>query len=229
MKLSLIPVSGLLSQDDLQSLNALGDELKDTYAKRQVFRTDTEARVSVLNDLKYATPAAKYWQSVREQMVMLDALAALSFDYRRNETAVKRHTRKLETLTDDLDIEETKIDLDECEWKRTAMESQAKDRIRELKMWSKIKAEVDNGTFDTENVNTHQLVSYTLRFANAVAAANPNSMSPAEATNMYGLLQTSLRRCSEEGVLEQVTPLLPECIAKQLKGNGQIGDNDGLH
>lgn len=219
MKLSLIPQSGLLSQTDLESLNALGEELKNAYAKRQVFRTDTEARVSVLNDLKYPTPASKYWQSVREQMVMLDALAALSFDYRRNETAVKRQARKLETLTDELDIEEVKIDLDECEWKRTAMESQAKDRIRELKMWSQIKAELDDGSFDSENVNAHQLVSYTVRFANAVAAANPNSTSPAEATNMYGLLQTALRRCGEEGVLDQVIPKLPDCITKQLKSN----------
>lgn len=220
MKLSLIPASGLLTADDLQSLNALGEELKDAYLKRQVFRTDTEARVSVLNDLKHPTPAAKYWQSVREQMVMLDALAALSFDYRRNETAIKRHTRKLETLTDDLDIEETKIDLDECDYKRSNMEAQAKDRIRELKMWSQIKAELDDGSFDASNVNTHQLVSYTLRFANTVAASNPEGMSPAEATNMFGLLQTAIRRCSEEGVLDQVAPFLPIGIRKQLKGNG---------
>ena len=220
MKLDLIPNSGLLSPSDLQNLNALSEELKDAYAKRQVFRTDTEARVSVLNDLKHPTPAAKYWQSVREQMVMLDALAMLSFDYRRNETAIKRHTRKLETLTDDLDIEETKIDLDECDYKRTNMEVQAKDRIRELKMWSAIKAEVDDGSFDTSNVNTHQLVSYTRRFANAVATANPAGMSPAEATNMYGLLQTAIRKCSDEGVLDQITPFLPSEIRKQLKGNG---------
>ena len=38
-----------------------------------------------LQDLKYPTRAAKYWQCVREQNVFLENLMSLSFDYRRND------------------------------------------------------------------------------------------------------------------------------------------------
>ena len=40
------------------------------------------------------------------------------------------------------------------------MELTARDRMRELKLWSQLKKENDDGTFDTKNVNAHQLESY---------------------------------------------------------------------
>jgi hypothetical protein len=39
--------------------------------------------VSVLDDVHFPTPDAKYWQSVREQSVHFSELIRLSFDYRR--------------------------------------------------------------------------------------------------------------------------------------------------
>ena len=39
-----------------------------------MFRTETEMQFSVLNDAKYPTKAAKYWQCVREQNVFLENL-----------------------------------------------------------------------------------------------------------------------------------------------------------
>ena len=47
------------------------DELRDTWTKKQMFRTETEARFSVLQDNRYPTKASKYWQCVREQSVIL--------------------------------------------------------------------------------------------------------------------------------------------------------------
>jgi hypothetical protein len=60
-----------------------------------VFRTETEMRFSVLNDMKYPTKASKYWQCVREQNVYLENLMSLSFDYRRTEVKLKRLQQKL--------------------------------------------------------------------------------------------------------------------------------------
>ena len=59
-----------------------------------MFRTQTEMEFSVLNDAKYPTNAAKYWQCVREQNVFLENLMSLSFDYRRNEVKIKRLEKK---------------------------------------------------------------------------------------------------------------------------------------
>ena len=82
-------LNNLLTQDDLSSFKGMVDELRDTWTKKQMFRTETEARFSVLHDNRYPTKAAKYWQCVREQSSYLDNLMHLSIDYRRNEEKIK--------------------------------------------------------------------------------------------------------------------------------------------
>ena len=77
-------LNSLLEVEDLKDFKAMTTELRDTWTKKQMFRTETEARFSVLQDNRYPTKASKYWQCVREQSSYLDNLMALSFDYRRN-------------------------------------------------------------------------------------------------------------------------------------------------
>ena len=74
----------VLNDEDQKVYNNLLDECRDSWRKRQVFRTETEMRLSVLNDGKHPTPAAKYWQAVREQSVFFDNMMALSFEFRRD-------------------------------------------------------------------------------------------------------------------------------------------------
>ena len=57
----------LISAEDVRSLKSMGPELKDTWHKKQVYRTETEARFSVLQDNRYPTLAAKYWQCVENK------------------------------------------------------------------------------------------------------------------------------------------------------------------
>ena len=80
--LSVILIS--LDEKEKTEIIKLTEELKDAWNKRQVFRTETEMRFSVLNDGNFPTPASKYWQCVREQTMMLDNLIGLSFEMRRN-------------------------------------------------------------------------------------------------------------------------------------------------
>ena len=72
----------MVSHSDAE-LNAIQDELLDAWQKNQIFRTETEARNAVLNDLKFPTKASKYWQSIREQMVHFSEAMMLSFDIKR--------------------------------------------------------------------------------------------------------------------------------------------------
>ena len=78
-------LNNLLDPNDVKAFKEMTAELRDTWTKKQVFRTETEMRMSVLQDMKYPTKAAKYWQCVREQNVFLENLMSLSFDCRRNE------------------------------------------------------------------------------------------------------------------------------------------------
>ena len=192
-------LSNVLDPNDFKNFVALKDELKDTWHKKQVFRTETEMRMSVLQDAKYPTKAAKYWQCVREQNVFFENLMSLSFDYRKNEVRIKKLKKKIENETDELKREMYEIQLEEKLYGRANMELVAKDRMREINQWSQLKAEYDDGSFDTKNVNTHQAESYKLMLTNKVKTLTPGSSQP-EVFNVVGQLHT-LERLEKDGVL----------------------------
>lgn len=213
-QLDIIKSTSILKEEDFTFLSSVADELKDTLEKRQMFRTETEMEVSVLNDIKHPTKASKYWQSVREQAVMFENLVADSFAYRRNEVQIRRLEKKISETTDEFDLEDAQIDLDECLFKRASMEAVAKDRIREIRLWSKLKAELDDGTFDTTDVNSHQLVSYTQRFILQASNA-PADMPVAEANNLKGQLISSVREAEARGLLNEVISGLPKAVVEK--------------
>lgn len=214
-ELDIIKSTPILKQEDFEFLSSAADELRDTLQKRQVFRTETEMEVSVLNDIKHPTKASKYWQAVREQAVMFENLVTTSFDHRRNEVQIKRLTKKLAETTDEFDREEIQIDLDECLFKKANMELAAKDRIREIRLWSKIKSELDDGSFDNKDVNNHQLVSYTQRFILQASNA-PRDMPVAEANNLKGQLISAVRESEARGLLDAVLSGLPRPVVNKV-------------
>ena len=191
----------ILDPNDVKDFKELTGELRDTWTKKQIFRTETEMRFSVLNDMKYPTPAAKYWQCVREQNVYLENLMTLSFEYRRNEVKIKRLEKKLLTEEDALKKELYQIDIDEKNFSKASMQLTARDRMREIKLWSKLKKEADDGTFDKEDVNTHQLESYHKIMINRKDTLTPGSSQP-EVFNVLGQLQTIERVKKERGQIE---------------------------
>ena len=191
----------ILDPNDVTDFKGMVDELRDTWTKKQVFRTETEMRFSVLNDMKYPTKAAKYWQCVREQNVYLENLMSLSFDYRRTEVKLKRLQQKLKDENDELKKELIQIDIDEETYSKAGMELTAKDRMREIRLWSQLKKEVDDGTFDKQNVNTHQLESYHKIMLNRKDTLTAGSSQP-EVFNVLGQLQTIERVKKEKAQLE---------------------------
>jgi hypothetical protein len=193
-------LNNLLESNDLNTFKGLVDELRDTWTKKQIFRTETEARISVLQDAKYPTLAAKYWQCVREQNVFLENLMSLSFEYRRNDAKIKWLTKKVESEKDEYKLECYKIDLDEKIYAKASMELTAKDRMREINMWSKLKLEFNDGTFDTKDVNRHQLDTYHKVMIKKVESLTPGSSQP-EVFNAMGQLQT-IERVKKSGELK---------------------------
>ena len=193
-------LNNLLEPNDLKSFKGMVDELRDTWTKKQIFRTETEARISVLQDNRYPNKAAKYWQCVREQSVFLENLMSLSFDYRRNEAKIKWLAKKLETETDEYKLECYKIDLDEKIYAKANMEAVAKDRMREINMWSKLKVEFNDGTFNTKDVNQHQLDTYHQVYLNKAKTLTTGSSQP-EVFNVVGQLET-IERVKKSGELK---------------------------
>ena len=196
-------LNNLLEKEDLSAFKGMVDELRDTWSKKQMFRTETEARFSVLQDNRYPTKAAKYWQCVREQSTYLDNLMALSFDYRRNDAKIKWLEGKIEKEEDEYKSTKYQIDLDEARFGKASMEKVARHRMREIKMWSMLKKEFNDGSFNDKDVNQHQLESYHKMYAGK-AKGITNNTPESEVFNIVGQLR-SLERIKQTGELENKT------------------------
>lgn len=198
-------LSQILDKSDFDKIINLKNELQDTWVKKQIFRTETEMRVSVLNDAKHPTNASKYWQCVREQNVFFENLMVLSFEYRKNDVQIKKIKKKIEEEQDDLEKELLQIELEEKMYSKSSMELVAKDRIREIDLWSKLKSELDDGSFDTKDVNTHQMESLQKQLENRAKTLTSGS-SQAEVVNVLGPLSTIAKLNNEKNILSEKKP-----------------------
>ena len=192
----------ILDQKDVDEFRKLIPELKDTWVKKQMFRTETEMRFSVLNDAKHPTDASKYWQSVREQNTHFENLMRLSFDARKNDIEIKQVQKKITEEKDELELELLEVELDEKIYTKANMELVAKHRMREVEHWSRLKKELTDKdpNFDTRNVDSHQLHSYGLAFVNKKKTLTSGSSQP-EVFNVLGQAQT-IERLEEEKKLQ---------------------------
>ena len=110
------------------------------------------------------------------------------------------YKKKLETETDEYKLECYKIDLDEKIYAKANMEAVAKDRMREINMWSKLKVEFNDGTFNTKDVNQHQLETYHQVYLNKAKTLTSGSSQP-EVFNVVGQLET-IERVKKSGELK---------------------------
>jgi len=191
----------LLDKSQASEFKKMVPELQDTWVKKQMFRTETEMRFSVLSDNKYGTKAAKYWQSVREQNTHFENLMRLSFQYRKNDVEIEKLKHK---ITEDPNVDKfekkmAKIDLEEKLYSRASMELTAKARMKEISTWSKLKKEFHDGSFDDKDVNTHQADSYMHYLEQQKLTLTPGSSQP-EVFNVLGQLDT-LKRIRKSGEL----------------------------
>ena len=190
----------LLDRSQASEFKKMVPELQDTWAKKQMFRTETEMRFSVLSDNKYGNNAAKYWQSVREQNTHFENLMHLSFDYRKNDVEIEKLEHKIiDPNEDKFEKKLAKIEIEEKLYNRAGMELQAKARMREISTWSKLKKEFNDGKFDDKDVNTHQAESYTHRLEQQRLTLTAGSSQP-EVFNVLGQLET-LKRVRKSGEL----------------------------
>jgi len=189
----------LLDKSEASAFKKMVPELQDNWVKRQMFRTETEMRFSVLSDNKYGNNASKYWQSVREQNTHFENLMRLSFDYRKNDVEIEKLEHKIKTEKDKFEKKMAKIELEEKLYSRASMELTAKARMREISSWSKLKKEFNDGKFDNQDVNAHQAESYMHRLEQQKLTLTQGSSQP-EVFNVLGQLET-LKRVRKSGEL----------------------------
>lgn len=223
--MNVVKSANILTEDDLQIITELSAELSNTFQTAQVFRTKTEAEISVLNDIKFPTPDAKYWQSIREQNVHFGELVRLSFNYRRNDVEIARIEQALKRAQG-FDKDMLQIDLEEKQFNRIEMERVAKDRIREIKMWSDIMAKLKpEMKFSLTDVNEHQLISYTQRFISTILATEACTNKDLDSyRNLMAQFDKAIKVCREKGVMDKVLePFIESERAKEIFGEEMKG------
>ena len=197
-------LDSVLEKKDITYLKELIPELKDTWIKKQMHRTETEMRFSVLNDGAFPTDASKYWQAVREQNAHFESLMTLSLETRQTDVEIKKLLRDLETEEDELEKESILIELDAKRYRKANEELMATQRLREVKLWSIIKKECieRDPNFDTKDADTHQLESYRKIMVN-----KRNSLGPAsDQGSTFNILaqQQTIERIIEEKEQEKL-------------------------
>ena len=191
----------LLDKSDVSEFKKMIPELQDTWKKKQMFRTETEMRFSVLSDNKHGNNASKYWQSVREQNTHFENLMQLSFSYRKNDVEIEKlQDKMIDPNEDKFEKKLAKIEIEEKMYARASMELVAKARMKEISTWSKLKKEFNDGKFDDQDVNTHQAESYMHTLEHRKATLTPGSSQP-EVFNVLGQLDT-LKRIRQSGELQ---------------------------
>jgi hypothetical protein len=202
---NILPGLSVLSQKDIDFLHEMTGELQETFVKTQIHRTRTEMEVSVLNDMRFPTPASKYWQAMREQNVMFTELVMLSYEYRKNLIKIKITERKINNETDKLKKELLEVECDKKIFIQKQQERVAKARIDEIRNWSEIKErEAKQMSFqELADVDNSQLIGYTKRWINQSIAMGNNG-SPAERQNLLGQLRSGILTCIQKNILGKV-------------------------
>jgi hypothetical protein len=221
--MAVIDGAAILPTEHVQALREIAPELEDTWRKQQLWRTETEAWVSVLNDIKHPTNASKYWQCVREQGVFIDQLVHLGYDFRAKECEREALVASAEELDEQAahadgprqrrlraEAAGKRVEAERAAYLLHEMRRAAKDRVREILMWSRIKAELDDGSFDTADCNAHQLESYREQFRREAELAMTAKASPAELRNAIGKHETTERHyANRKPLLHRVPTTLP--------------------
>lgn len=211
---------GLLSKQDKQFFEDNRELFERSTDIVQMFRTPTEMRISVLNDLDNPTPDAKYWQLQREVNAHYNEVKKAEFDMRRNILKLKRLTTEQSQLNiaykgtsyrnntniyDSITFEDKQVDIDELKWSIENLKKATAARIEELRNWKQIQEQLKpQMEFSDSNPDEHQLISYTRKFIMQAMTLQQSKASATEAKNILAHVYTSLRYAKENGLLNKI-------------------------
>jgi hypothetical protein len=208
--------SCVLSNEDLISLQGLIPEIETAIQSHTIYRTTTEALFSILNDVKHPTVASKYHQAKREQLAMFENLMGLSFNYRLNNIELDEVLIKL-SKAEGSKLRKLEVKRDQLQFKLMWMRKDGQERIRELKMWSQIKADLaESDEFDPNDKDTDELKGLTLRYLYELPAACRAGNDVGGAVNIIAQAKTMLAEC--ERLKIKLPSQLVERSKKLLRG-----------
>lgn len=234
--LSVITETPLFNDEEKQELQITAENMEKSFQNSQTFRTDTEIRISVLNDVKFPTEASKYYQALREMNAHQCELVGMLYDYETKKEDINILRAELLNLENEMkDIQDDYAPVKKSEiMKLTANRNKKNIEIRretfnlksikrtadgrkdELVNWNKVLNELEpilhKLKIPTDNVDAHQKISYCVGFIRQTmnTLTTDSKMSGAETNNLLGQLQTSLRVIHREKLIDSVLVYLTE-------------------
>jgi hypothetical protein len=166
-----IEAAGLLTDATLTQIAAVSSSIEAGFNARQRFRPRYLMETSVLNDMKFPTPDAKYWQCNVERDTHVHNLVMLSYDYREKGADIAILEDEVGHADTDAHAIKLEIQIERDQTLLMYMRKEAAERAREILAWSEIMDELrpalQHGDTDPE---AHMPTSYAQRFANELEA-----------------------------------------------------------
>lgn len=172
--------SGILPDDILDKLKEIDEDLEAGFTRRQRFRPRFLMETAVLNDMKFPTADAKYWQCNVERDTHFRNLVMTSFDYREKQADIKileaeLHELKREEQTELVQAQTMKKEIG-IEREKTVlvyMQKEARERVREVLNWTDIMQTLKPQLkYDPEDVEAHMPEAYAIRYGREMEAMN---------------------------------------------------------
>ena len=202
---------GLVTDEDVVRLTDSLAVIADAYRNDVMFRTETQMRVSVLNDTRHPTDASKLAQAYRECAVHATELFELACEYHKKLIDLEEEEDNIE-WRDGFDRRRHEVEITRLKFHLSQMSKTAHHRIREINTWRQIIQELQ------EKPMVDESVSMAVRFCKEIHAMEVMQahFPPADARNLYGLLHHAIKQVREKGLEEQ--------FMAQINGDAQLID-----
>lgn len=214
--LAFVNSANILDAKTIKKLRMIEEELEHGFSVRQRFRPRFLMEVSVLNDMKFPTADAKYWQCNLERDTHFKNLVELSFNYKEKIADIHILEAELHELerSQESEITEAKIEKKDVQIKHekntlTFMKKEAHERVREITNWTDIMTQLrPKLKYSKDNPEEHMPESYSLRFAREreamqIAGRENAAHDLAGAMNIISLAKTAFDNPAVLALIEE--------------------------
>ena len=218
-ELNIISRDHILPEDTFTKLKSIKKDLEDGFKRRQRFRPRFLMETSVLNDMKFPTPDAKYWQCNVERDVHFRNLVMLSFDYREKQVDIEILEAEIGELTSN-EINKAKskkkqVQIDRHKQQLIYMVKEAKERVREIFNWTDIMKKLESKLkYDPDDAEAWMPEGFTLRSSREIEAMETagrlNAHDMDGAINMISFNKTLLDNKKVKDLLGNKTKKIEE-------------------
>lgn len=219
--IALIKDSEIISDGALTSLAAISEEIEAGFARRQRFRPRFLMETAVLNDMKFPTPDAKYWQCNVERDTHFRNLVMLSFDYREKQADIEILEEEFTGLSGPhrtkqlVRIEREKATL-------LYMRKEAGERVREIMNWTDIMTKLlPDMKHPVDDAEAYMPEAYAIRYGRETEAmkiaGDMNAHDMSGAMNIISIAKTLEMHPKVKELLKSAES------AKQISGGGADG------